>query len=389
MKTTQFIIFFSIVLLVYFLVNLYIFVRGFQAIPAGSVWRTWFPVIFWSLAFTFILARVLERLYPSALSMGITWIGSFWLGFMLFFFLSVVLIDLFRIFNSFLHFFPAVAYADPAKTRLITFLAVLGISTILVTIGFINARIPGITEMDLTIRKPKATPGELIIVMASDIHLGTIIAGRKANRLVEKINSLHPDIVLLAGDVVDEDIQPVVRNNLGESLRQLRAPMGVYAITGNHEFIGGVDAAVKYLEEHGIRMLRDTVVFIDGKFWLAGRDDRDKVRFTGIKRKELNDILGDIDRDYPLILMDHQPFSLEVPERLGVDLQLSGHTHHGQVWPFNYITKAIYEVSSGYKKIGNMHVYVSCGYGTWGPPVRIGNRPEIVKLSLKFLAKKN
>jgi predicted MPP superfamily phosphohydrolase len=220
--------------------------------------------------------------------------------------------------------------------------------------------------------------------MASDIHLGTIIARRKANRLVETINSLKPDIILFAGDVVDEDLAPVIKNNLGANLLQLKARLGVYAITGNHEYIGGAEPAIKYLTEHGVTMIRDTAIFIDQRFWLAGRDDRDKPRFSGKPRKELAEVLASVDHSYPLILMDHQPFNLEKSVEQGVDLQLSGHTHHGQLWPFNYITSAIYEVSSGYKKIGNTNIFVSNGYGTWGPPVRLGNRPEIVQIKLTF-----
>ena len=131
-------------------------------------------------------------------------------------------------------------------------------------------------------------------------------------------------------------------------------------------------------------MLRDTSVLVDGRFWIVGREDRDKSRFTGNKRKELAAVMMPVDRHAPVILLDHQPFNLEKSEEQGVDLQLSGHTHHGQLWPFNYITNAMYEVSSGYKKKGATHYYVSNGYGTWGPPVRLGNRPEIVQIILKF-----
>lgn len=385
MKTVQFLIFFSIILVVYGAVNFYIYIRGLQAIPAGSPWRLWFSLIFWVLASTFILARILERTYPCLFTGVITWIGSFWLGFMLFFFMVIVLIDMARLFNSFLHFFPLSFYADLSHTRIVILLIVLGLSFIFVAVGFINARIPRIKELNLTISKPSATPGELTIVMASDIHLGTIIASRKANRLVEKINALDADLVLFAGDIVDEDLAPVINNNLGEALGRIKARLGVYAITGNHEYIGGAGPAVEYLEKHGIRMLRDTSVLINDQFYLVGRDDRDKPRFSGKPRRELKEIMLTVDTAFPVILMDHQPFNLEKHALMGIDLQLSGHTHHGQVWPFNYITNAIYEISWGYKLIGNTHFYVSSGYGTWGPPLRLGNRPEIVKINLRFL----
>ncbi len=384
MKTTQVIIFFSLVLVVYGALNFYIFIRGLQSISSESGWRPWFSLIFWGLASTFILARILERAYPCMLTGIVTWIGSFWLGFMLFFFLTLVMIDLARLFNSFLHFFPPSFYANLAHTKVVTLFVVLGLSVIFVAVSFINARIPRIKELNLTISKPNATPGAMTIVMASDIHLGTIIASRKANRLVEKINAMNPDLVLFAGDIVDEDLAPVINNNLGEALCRIKSKLGVYAITGNHEYIGGVGPAVEYLEKHGIRMLRDSAVLINEQFYLLGRDDRDKPRFTGKPRKELEEIMQTIDTAFPVIMMDHQPFNLTKHAGMGIDLQLSGHTHHGQLWPFNYITDAIYEVSWGYKQIGNTHFYVSSGYGTWGPPLRLGNRPEIVKINLRF-----
>ncbi|MBN1198608.1 MAG: metallophosphoesterase [Bacteroidales bacterium] len=385
MKTTQFLIFLSVILIVYGSINVYIFIRGLQAIPSGTGWRTWFSLIFWGIASTFILARILERAYPSLLSGIVTWIGSFWLGFMLFFFLAVVMIDLLRLANSFLHFFPPSICVNPMQTRLITLFTVLGLAVLFITASFINARIPRIKELNLTISKPNAIPGNLVIVMASDIHLGTIIASRKANRLVEKINAMNPDLVLFAGDIVDEDLAPVINNNLGNALSRIKSRLGVYAITGNHEYIGGVDKAVNYLKDHGINMLRDTAVFLENHLYLVGRDDRDKPRFTGKPRKEIEELLAKIDTSFPVILMDHQPFNLARHAQMGIDLQLSGHTHDGQLWPLNYLIDAIYEVSWGYKKIENTHFYVSSGYGTWGPPLRLGNRPEIVKINLRFI----
>lgn len=131
-------------------------------------------------------------------------------------------------------------------------------------------------------------------------------------------------------------------------------------------------------------MLRDSVANIAGSFYVAGREDRDKNRFSGKNRLEVAELLSNIDHSLPIILLDHQPFALDKAAEAGVDLQLSGHTHHGQLWPLNFITRAVYEISMGYKQKGNTHFYVSPGYGGWGPPVRTGNRPEIVMIKLKF-----
>ena len=220
--------------------------------------------------------------------------------------------------------------------------------------------------------------------MVSDIHMGTIINKRRINKLVTRINMLNPDIVLMAGDLVDEDLRPVIRYNLGAILSEINSKLGVYGSAGNHEFIGGADEACNYLNNHGVKMLRDTTILIDSSFYVVGREDQGKKRYAGIARKTLPELLQNVDKSLPILMMDHTPFKLEDAENNGVDLQVSGHTHHGQLFPFNLITKKIYELSWGYKLRGNTHYYVSSGYGGWGPPVRVGNSPEIVNIKITF-----
>jgi predicted MPP superfamily phosphohydrolase len=220
--------------------------------------------------------------------------------------------------------------------------------------------------------------------MASDIHLGTIIGRKQFGQIVSMINERDPDLVLFPGDILDEDPAPVIHDNLGGLLRSIRSRYGVLAITGNHEYIGGVEVACRFLAEHGIRVLRDQSVRLGDFLHVIGREDRSIERFTGKPRKPLAELMRDVDRRLPVILMDHQPFALEEAVRNGVDLQLSGHTHHGQMWPLNLVTKMIYEISWGYIRKENTQFYVSSGVGTWGPPVRIGNRPEIVEINLHF-----
>lgn len=383
MKSYQFLVFFSIVMLIYASVNYYIYARAMQAIPLASSFRVWFKWGFILLASAYIAGRIMERVYLSAFSDVLTWVGAFWLAIMLYGFLFVVLIDIIRVANHFTGFLPQYLYSAQGKAAILyVSIAVVGI---IVLAGHINAVTPRVNKFTLNVDKQANSLKELNIAMASDIHMGTLIGPRRTGKLVDMINSQKPDIILLAGDIVDEDLAPVIRQNLGKSLGKLSAPMGIYGITGNHEYIGGAEPAVKYLEEHGITMLRDSVIKVAGAFYVAGREDRDKNRFSGKNRLELAGLLDNIDHSLPIILLDHQPFALEKAVEAGVDLQLSGHTHHGQLWPLNLLTKAIYEVSMGYKQKGNAHFYVSPGYGGWGPPVRTGNRPEIVMIKLKFI----
>lgn len=377
-------IFLMIVLIVHSLVNLYIFTRGWQSLSMFPAVRPYFLVLFIILFLSYILARVAEPYigYPAANVFN--WIGSFWFAAMLYFFLFILFIDIFRLFNHWFHFFPAVFFTDYARTKFITMLCTSGLVIGLITYGFINASMVRITNLKIPVSKSAGNLKSLHIVMLSDIHLGTIIGPKKLSNIVGKVNALSPDIVLLAGDVVDENIRHVIKQNLGVQLENIKSKYGVFAITGNHEFIGGVEPAVAYLEKHKVKFLRDTAIFVDSAFWIAGRNDKDMKRFTGKDRKPLEAILKEVDKKYPVILMDHQPFNLEQAAENGADIQFSGHTHNGQMFPLSLITRAIYKPDWGYKKIGDCHFYVSCGVGTWGPPVRIGNYPEIVSVELTF-----
>ncbi|MFA7228553.1 MAG: hypothetical protein WC061_05910, partial [Melioribacteraceae bacterium] len=131
-------------------------------------------------------------------------------------------------------------------------------------------------------------------------------------------------------------------------------------------------------------VLRDRFEKIDGSFYIVGREDRAIRQFAGGRRKELKELLSGIDKSLPVIMMDHQPFALNEASENGIDLQLSGHTHNGQLWPLNYIVEKIYELGWGYKILGNTQYYISCGVGGWGPPVRTGSRPEIINFKIRF-----
>jgi len=378
------IVFLSIVIGIYSAVNYYIFSRGLAAIPLTSTFRSWYPWIFLFLSSSYVIARFLERAWLSPVSDTFTWIGAFWLALMIHFLLAVLAIDIIRLIHTVIPIYPKFITHDLMATRFWIFRGVIAVTVLVVLSGYINALNPVIRNLDIHINKKAGKYKQLHIVMASDIHMGTLVGPKRTQRMVNRINELKPDIILFAGDMVDEDLAPVIRHDLGNSLKMLKAPLGVYAITGNHEYIGGAEKAVTYLQEHGIQLLRDTAILVDGSFYLAGRDDRDKPRLSGKQRKLLQEVLAGVDKSLPILMMDHQPFKLEAVKAAGVDLQLSGHTHHGQLWPFNYITQAMYEISWGYKQKGNSHFYVSSGYGGWGPPVRTGNRPELVSIQVTF-----
>lgn len=377
---TSFLIFFSIVMLIYFSSNYYLFIRGLQALSFSQSIKRWYIPIFWIVASLFVAGNFMERMYSSALSEWIYRIGSFWLAMMLYLGMAVFLIDLVRIANHFFHFLPS--FTPLMKFRL--GLGVFGLASVIVIAGHINALWINVREIPLTISKPVSGAKEVKILMASDLHLGALIGERREKRLLEIVQDQKPDMVLLCGDLVDGEIAPVLRKNLGRHIQEIQTPLGVYAISGNHEYIGGIDKTLPYLQSINIRVLMDEVVTLPNGIQLVGRIDYSGRGFSGNGRKELKELLDSVDRSKPVIVMNHQPYHLEEASNEQVDLHLSGHTHHGQLWPVNFVTKAIFELSWGYLKKENTHFYVSSGFGSWGPSVRVGNRPEVVVFTLKF-----
>jgi len=383
MRLSEQIIFFGIVFTVYAAVNFYILRRVVTVVPDN--YRNPFIIISVFIILSYIIGRFLENYFLNHITDFLVWLGSFWIAIMFYLFLILILVDLVRLVNYVIPFFPTIIKENPEKTKRLAAIIISIFITIMVAGGFINTKLFYIKKINLNVYKDAGKLTTLNIVAASDLHLGTINGNHFAWRVVENINSLNPDIVLLAGDIVDEDIAPIIRENVGETLKLLNAKYGVYAVTGNHEYIGGINDAVNYLVDHNINLLRDSVVLIDSSFYIAGRDDLSIARFAGGKRKSLSEIVVGIDKSKPIIMMDHQPFNLNQAQENGIDLQISGHTHHGQLWPLNYITKMIYEISWGYKFIAGTHYYVSSGIGGWGPPVRLGSRPEIVNIKLNFV----
>ncbi|MEW5843087.1 MAG: metallophosphoesterase [Bacteroidota bacterium] len=377
--------FFGIVFALYGLINYYIIRRGLSIVSPEH--KTFFLVVSIFVVVSYIAGRFLERAFPSIISTVLIWMGSFWIAFMFYFFLSLVAVDLLRLINHFVPFFPEIISKNPEKTKRFTALVIILFVFITVAGGYINTKMIVVQHYRIPIKKSAGNLKSLNIAMASDIHLGTILDSSFLEKVVDKINALNPDIVLLPGDIIDEDIGPVLHDNMGPLLEKIKSKYGVYAVTGNHEYIGGVDEACNYLTSHGIKMLRDSVVKIDNDFYLIGREDIAIRQFAHKQRKDLKELLYGVDKSLPLILMDHEPFRLNEAFENGIDLQLSGHTHNGQLWPMNFLISKIYELGWGYMVKGNTHYYVSCGVGGWGPPIRTGSRPEIVNIKLVFKGK--
>ncbi len=379
------IIFFSIFFTIYFAINYYVFIRGWQAINSFQAAKPFYIILFVIAATSYLISKFLNTKLSAWLYDSLLWIGSFWFAFLIYFFLSILVIDFLRLLNGWLHFIPNSFYVNYEFTKQITALVVISLVSIIIILGFINTRKLAVNTKEILVAKKLSNLTELNIAAASDFHLTPVNDGMLLKKIVKRINDLKPDIILLPGDIIDDKVSILKERNIGDELKKLKAKYGVYGITGNHEYINGVNESVEYLRELNINVLLDSVVNINNDFYLIGREDREKDRFGEGKRLELSSLMEQAGNDIPKILLDHTPYKLNEAENYNIDLQLSGHTHNGQFFPGNIITNMIYENSWGYLKKTNTHYYVSCGVGTWGPPVRNASVSEIVNIKIKFV----
>lgn len=230
-------------------------------------------------------------------------------------------------------------------------------------------------ELDVKIDKPLSQ--SLKVVALSDMHLGYTIGRGEVARWVDMINQERADLILIAGDVVDGDTRPVLEAGMQQELSRLKARLGVYAVLGNHEYIGDEAHEGKVLSQTSIKLLRDEAVLVDNALYIVGRDDR-----MNPNRAPLAHLIEGLDSTKPIVVLDHQPYELGESARLGVDFQLSGHTHRGQVFPVNLVVDRMYEQAHGYLRKGNSHFYVSSGLGIWGGKFRIGTQSEYAVITL-------
>ena len=360
--------------------NIYIGLKGYfvfsNLMPFFNSYLYW--GLFMIIAFSIILGQLGRKFMPELMSSTFQIIGSYWIAAFEYLIIIYVLMDILNLF---------IKYQDKIANKPIILainIFVLIFVAILLVYGTYHAQDTKIAGYNITIDKKAGTLKDLRVVMVSDIHLGEIVKNKRLKRMVDEINALNPDVVLLAGDIIDDRIEPFEKNNMAQYFLKLKATYGVYGILGNHEYFGGdikkIELAYK---KAGINCLVDEVTKVDNSFYIIGRNDLSSSRGNQ-KRKTLEQLLENLDKNLPIILMDHQPNHFEDIVSNGVDLQYSGHTHGGQFFPNNLITHIIFEKDWGYLKKGNSSFIVSSGYGTWGPPIRIGTNSEIINSVIHF-----
>jgi hypothetical protein len=328
------------------------------------------------------------RLMPRPWAAYAAWPGYIWLGFMLLLLATLVATDLFRIILAVGRAVSARPQLDPAArlglaralaVAVVAVSAVVGIYSI-----FQGLRDPVVKELRIAVPGlPPALAGTTIVQL-TDLHIGATKSRSFAKDIVSRTNALAPDIIVITGDLVEGRFGSGREDTL--PLAGLRARLGVFMVTGNHEYYSGLREWLPELQRLGIRVLRNEHVVIDtekgGGWELAGIEDWNGASIEPDGGPDLARALAGHDPSRAVILLSHQPRAIYPAARAGVGLVLSGHTHGGQIWPFTHLVRLQQPFLEGLHRVGSTQLYVSPGTGYWGPPMRLGTRAEITKITL-------
>ncbi|MGC3977305.1 MAG: metallophosphoesterase [Paludibacteraceae bacterium] len=367
--------FFIFILLVFIGMLSYVLIRGGQALSLSGIWKNVFIISSVVLFLSFFAGMIFGAQMPALLGKNITFWGNSFLVVLIYLVFAFLATDVILLSNKLFHFIKT----DVIAFRFWTMMAGLLVILVVMVIGNYKFNHPQTVHLNIISEKPHQQR-KVKIVAVSDVHLGVSIDKQRLKQYVELINAQQPDMVLIGGDLIDRSIKPVVTQKMEEELKSIHAPMGIYAVFGNHEHFSESKKLVKeFYQKAGVHLLTDSVVLVNNQFYVAGRDDK-----INPARKTLKDILNNIDTKKPVLLLDHQPSSLPEAEQNSVDLQFSGHTHNGQFFPGRWFVKQMFELGYGYKKKGNTHYYVSSGLGLWGPEYRIGTQSELVVIDFKY-----
>lgn len=335
-----------------------------------------FSIIYSFLALTLILGFIP---FPGVFKHIANWIGSYWMGFFIYFFLFFVLLDI---------VFIVLRLLNVQITPVFNFYG--GLTVLLFTIGFVSYGLyhaNQIKHVSYSVSfHEKTSASGMKIVLISDLHLGAVNSENRLEKIVDEVNRLKPDLVCIPGDLFNDyfgsiqDPKKAIR-----TLKKLKATYGVYASLGNHDAGKTFSQMLDFLKQSDITLLNDEYSVIGDRLILVGRLDPNPIGGYGeLARRDIGDLFEEMDPDLPVVVMDHTPINLdEYGEK--VDLILSGHTHKGQVFPGNLITKRVFEVDYGYyrRNENSPHVIVTSGVGTWGMPMRVGTNNEIVSIHIQ------
>ena len=366
--------FHTIILLAYTIPNIYLFTRIWHLF-IGKRYRLYYVLIYLLLAMVYPAGNLLPE--SGSFSSLLNYLSDYLLPFFLNLFLALLLFDLFLLVNRISKIVPAERMKSPG-VRIICLLSLIGLSVTVVVAGIINFNTIRTSEYHIAIPKRGSGLKHLRIAFTADFHLQEKTGLHFVRRFAEKIEEVDPDILIFGGDIIEGDNDDGNIRLYEEILAGIKPGFGVYSVLGNHEYYAGQDNG-SFFRRAGMKMLCDTIVVIERSFSLAGRYDS---HFAG--RKPAGELLDRASDSLPLIVVDHRPTEIEEVSSTKADIQLSGHTHNGQLFPINLITRKVYQLSWGHLKKGNTNFFVTSGIRLWGPPVRTTGKSEIMVIDVEF-----
>jgi predicted MPP superfamily phosphohydrolase len=327
-------------------------------------------VLFLSLWAVFLLGRMYGHGRTGALAAALEFVGMNLMGALLLVTAGLVFVDAVTVFGLLIR---------KSAPRLRAAAVIVGLALSVIAL-FQGMRPPVVHKYDVYLSGLPGEMDEKVIVGISDTHLGTLIGERWLSGVVSKVQALQPDMIVLLGDIFEGHNPP--DNGLLPLFHKLKAPLGVWAVPGNHDLHGGDDSIIRFINDNGIRVLENEWVEPVPGFYLAGIGNPRGHYRTGDGGKSVMESLKGRPGGGATVLMSHNPDELDVAARSGVGLMLSGHTHGGQMWPFTYLIKRRYPLLEGMHEINDMTVIVTRGAGTWGPRMRLWRPGEILHITL-------
>ena len=380
----RYVVFFAIASLVMGSAHRYVWARLVRDVGLPAPWAKAATVALVVLFILLMSGFIAFRFVPRSIGAPVMWVVYTWLGVLFFLVVALGLSDLLRLLTMGLH--GGGPLADPERRRAISRLfagaaALIGLGAS--AVGVVSALSPvAVKRVRVKIGRLTSAASGMRIVQLSDVHVGPTIGKGFIEDVVRRVNALKPDVVAITGDLVDGSVDEL-REHVAP-LANLAAKHGVYFVTGNHEYYSGADEWIAHLRKLGVKVLRNERVRIAGDdgFDLAGIDDHSSADFGHGHGSDLAKALAGRDAERACVLLAHQPRGIALADQLGVDLQLSGHTHGGQMFPWNLAVRLQQPFVAGLHKLTHAQIYVSKGTGYWGPPMRVGAPAEITEIEL-------
>jgi predicted MPP superfamily phosphohydrolase len=369
--------FHTILILAYTIPNIYVFLRILKLFISKDI-RVWYVIIYFLIASIYPVSNSMPE--GGALTTVLEYVSGYLLPFYLYLFLSLLIFDLLILINRLFKIVPREKLKSSAF-RKISLGAILFVSLATVIGGIINFNTIRTSEYRIEIPAKGSALKHLRIAFIADFHLQERTGIHFVRRFAEKIKAIEPDIIIFGGDIVEGDKDDGNVKEHESILKGIHTKYGIYSVLGNHEYYAGQDKG-SFFDKAGMRVLCDNLVVFDSSFTLAGRYDS---HFG--QRESVSDLLSSASDSLPLILVDHRPTEIDEVSRTKADIQLSGHTHDGQMFPINLITRRVYQLSWGHMKKENTHFFVTSGIRLWGPQVRTTGKSEIMVIDVDFAGK--